>query len=205
MLRGCFQETLLPNVAFIGGGAEVAYWMQLKTLFDAFGIFYPCVLLRQSVLWVNPEVSKRLAKTGLKVSDLFVPEEQFLHDFIKQSAATDWQTTHERKELNSLISSLKAKAMAVDTTLEKSVAAALSKMDAQLEKIEKKMYRAEKKKAEVYLNRIAAVRSALFPGGSLQERTENFMPYDLESGPQFIDTVRNGIRPLDNKFLIISQ
>ena len=27
ILRGGFQETVLPNIAFIGGGGELAYWM----------------------------------------------------------------------------------------------------------------------------------------------------------------------------------
>jgi len=25
-----FQETILPNIAFIGGGGEMAYWLELK-------------------------------------------------------------------------------------------------------------------------------------------------------------------------------
>src|SRR5690606_34380866 len=44
MLRPLYQETILPNVSFIGGGAEVAYWLQLRELFVEHGVFYPVVL-----------------------------------------------------------------------------------------------------------------------------------------------------------------
>ncbi|MTW25942.1 bacillithiol biosynthesis protein BshC, partial [Streptococcus pneumoniae] len=34
ILRPVCQEKLLPNIAFIGGGAEVAYWLDQKALFE---------------------------------------------------------------------------------------------------------------------------------------------------------------------------
>ncbi|MDX5436693.1 MAG: bacillithiol biosynthesis cysteine-adding enzyme BshC, partial [Pontibacter sp.] len=33
ILRPLYEELILPNLAYIGGGAEVAYWFQLKELF----------------------------------------------------------------------------------------------------------------------------------------------------------------------------
>ena len=58
MLRGLYQETILPNAVFIGGGAEVAYWLQLKPLFEHYKVFYPAVHLRQSVMWVENNETK---------------------------------------------------------------------------------------------------------------------------------------------------
>ena len=34
LLRPLYQETILPNIATVGGSAEIAYWMQLKTAFE---------------------------------------------------------------------------------------------------------------------------------------------------------------------------
>jgi uncharacterized protein YllA (UPF0747 family) len=36
-----FQETILPNIAFIGGGGELAYWLELKDLFEYYNIRFP--------------------------------------------------------------------------------------------------------------------------------------------------------------------
>ena len=33
ILRGIYQEIILPNLVYIGGGGEIAYWLQLKDLF----------------------------------------------------------------------------------------------------------------------------------------------------------------------------
>ncbi|HYM94636.1 MAG TPA: bacillithiol biosynthesis cysteine-adding enzyme BshC, partial [Chitinophagaceae bacterium] len=38
ILRGVFQETILPNLMYIGGGGEIAYWLQLKELFENYKI-----------------------------------------------------------------------------------------------------------------------------------------------------------------------
>jgi uncharacterized protein YllA (UPF0747 family) len=45
ILRGAFQETVLPNIAFIGGGGEIAYWLELKAVFDAIHVPYPVLIL----------------------------------------------------------------------------------------------------------------------------------------------------------------
>ena len=44
ILRGAFQETVLPNIAFIGGGGELAYWMELKRVFKAIHLPYPILI-----------------------------------------------------------------------------------------------------------------------------------------------------------------
>jgi uncharacterized protein YllA (UPF0747 family) len=54
VLRPLYQEMLLPNLAYIGGGAEVAYWFQLKDVFAAYGVPFPIVLLRNSALYRWP-------------------------------------------------------------------------------------------------------------------------------------------------------
>jgi bacillithiol biosynthesis cysteine-adding enzyme BshC len=45
-LRPLYQETLLPNLAYIGGPAELAYWLQLKSIFDANKLPFPALVLR---------------------------------------------------------------------------------------------------------------------------------------------------------------
>jgi uncharacterized protein YllA (UPF0747 family) len=36
-----YQETILPGIAFIGGGGELAYWMELKDVFKEANVHYP--------------------------------------------------------------------------------------------------------------------------------------------------------------------
>ena len=67
------------------------------------------------------------------------------------------------------------------------------------------MLRAEKKKMQVQMDRITSLKNALFPAGGLQERIENFMDYWLIHGSNFIDTLKNGMHPLEPQFMIIES
>jgi bacillithiol biosynthesis cysteine-adding enzyme BshC len=53
ILRGLFQEIILPDVAWIGGGGELAYWLQLKDLFNNYSVPYPVLILRNSFLIID--------------------------------------------------------------------------------------------------------------------------------------------------------
>ncbi len=203
MLRGLYQETILPDVAFIGGGAEVAYWLQLKTVFEHYGKFYPCVLLRQSVQWIDTTQTKLMELLGFTVADVFKPETDLVRTYIAQHSTDDWQTQGETIAIEHVLQSLRAKASALDPTLKSSAEAALAKIKRQLSVLETKMLRAEKKKMQVQLSRISKLKQSLFPGGGLQERTENFSEYYLEHGEKFTDIIKKGTEPLGGKFLVV--
>ncbi len=203
MLRGLFQETILPNVAFIGGGAEVAYWLQLKTLFEHYRVAYPVVLLRQSVLWSNEAHTKLRQEMELSVPELFKEDDQLSRDYVSRHTSGEWKTEQETAEIEQIFARLQQKVTSLDPTLTQAAGAALTKMKYQLKVMETKMLRAEKRKMDVQLARIARLKAGLFPKGSLQERVENFAEYYLEYGPTFFDVVKQGIEPLRAQFLVI--
>jgi uncharacterized protein YllA (UPF0747 family) len=66
ILRGLYQETILPNIAFIGGGGEIAYWLQLKDLFDHYKIPFPVLVLRNSFLIVEKKWQEKISHLGFK-------------------------------------------------------------------------------------------------------------------------------------------
>lgn len=201
MLRPLYQETILPDVAFIGGGAEVAYWIQLRDLFDHYGVFYPAILLRQSVMWVSEGQQELKEKVKLSYDELFLPRDAAARAYI--SARAPWTLPTEHDQLEILLSSLREKARAIDPTLSRSADAVLARMQHQLESLEGKMLRALKRKEATALDRIARLQDMLFPGGGLAERVDNFMPYYLEHGPLFFDYLLEEMKPLRAQFLIV--
>ena len=203
ILRGLYQETILPNVAFIGGGSEVAYWMQLNSLFAHYHVFFPCIFLRQSVLWIRPSESRLRQQLEFNIPDIFKPELDLVHDYISAHTTDDWHTEEEAIAIATIFESLETKATSLDPTLSGAAKAALTKMKYQLTVLEKKMLRAEKKKMQVEVLRIEKLKKILFPDNSLQERIENFSAYYLEYGPSFFDIIKNGIAPLAPHFLVV--
>src|SRR6185436_12759892 len=59
ILRPLYQEFILPNLAYIGGGGELAYWLERKTQFEHFGVPFPMLVRRNSVLWLDRDANKR--------------------------------------------------------------------------------------------------------------------------------------------------
>ncbi|MFT5386154.1 MAG: bacillithiol biosynthesis cysteine-adding enzyme BshC, partial [Saprospiraceae bacterium] len=84
--RPLFQEKILPNLAYIGGGGEIAYWLERKSQFKHFGINFPMLIRRDSVLWVDSNSIKKLDKLGLKINDLFQKEDEIIRKFVENQS-----------------------------------------------------------------------------------------------------------------------
>lgn len=203
ILRALFQETILPNIAFIGGGAEVAYWMQLKTLFAYYNVFFPSLQLRQSVLWIEGKEYQTRMKLGLSVTDLFRSEEALTRLLLEKEGSGHWRTTTEMQAMEQIMAQLRQKATDLDPTLTASASAALAKISYQVQVLEKKMLRAEKRKIRQQLATMSGLKGRLFPENSLQERTENFISYYLQYGPAFFDILYDSFQPEGHDFLIV--
>jgi len=205
MLRGLYQETILPDVAFIGGGAEVAYWLQLKTLFEHYNVFYPSIHLRQSVQWMNGAQENLIKQLELAIPEIFKPEQQLIRELVTKHAGNEWRTNSEIAEIETIFKTLKQKATRLDATLDAAAETVLAKMTHQLVEMEKKMLRAEKRKLDVQIARIERLKKAVFPNNGLRERIENFTEYYLEYGAAFFDTIIKGMEPMRKEFLIVSS
>lgn len=205
ILRGLYQETILPDVAFIGGGSEVAYWLQLKPAFDHYKVFYPALVLRQSVLWIDAAASQLQHKTGLTDEELFLPSEKLARFFVQKHTSKDLQLEDTRQQMNQVFEQIKNKAIHIDVTLRASAEAAITRMRHQLDTMEKKMMRAEKRNMAEQLSQIYKLKNKLFPNESLQERYDTFMPYFLEQGDRFFETLLAATRPYGDQFLMIRE
>ena len=87
ILRGIYQETILPNLAFIGGGGELAYWLQLKDLFSQYHVPYPVLALRNSFLDIEEKWKKKIQHLGLSINDLFIDPSELLNRIVKEILA----------------------------------------------------------------------------------------------------------------------
>lgn len=203
ILRGLFQESILPDVAFIGGGSEVAYWLQLKSIFDHYKVFFPTLVLRQSFLVSNDAANKLQQQLVLSDEEIFQPSEQLIQYYIKKHAAHDLELTGMKEAMQEVFGRIKEKATAIDITLEASAGAALTKMEYQLQVITKKIVRAEKRHQADTIARINRLKNNLFPNNSLQERYDTFLPFYLEQGPAFFDNLLEATLPYGEQFVVL--
>ncbi len=203
ILRGLYQETILPNIAFIGGGGETAYWLQLKDLFVHYKVPFPVLVLRNSFLLVEDKWQTLISKTGFNSSDFFLPEQELMNRLVARDSNNETRLNGSLSELENLYESFKKKAAAVDTTLEKHVDALKTKTVYRLQELEKKMLRAEKRKFADRERQIHAIRENLFPGNGLQERRENLAYYYAKWGKEFLDALYEHSPGLEQEFITL--
>ena len=83
VLRPLYQELILPNLAYVGGGGEIAYWLERKTQFEHFRINFPMLVRRHSVLWVDKSSARKLEKLKLDIRDFLHKDlETIIKDYL---------------------------------------------------------------------------------------------------------------------------
>lgn len=205
VLRPLYQEMILPNLAYVGGGGELAYWLERKALFEGFNVPFPMLVRRHSVLWIDRDAGKKMRKLGLSADQLFYDTDSLIRQYVTTNAAAGVELAPEIADLQGVFERLAHKAAAIDPTLENAVRADAVKAASALEQWQSRLVRAEKQKHEVSINQIRTIREKLFPGGSLQERHDNFLPYLLKNGETFLDTLKAQLIPFDPGFLILEE
>lgn len=205
VLRPLFQEMILPSVAFVGGGSELAYFMELKSLFERFNLNFPVLVLRNSVLWIDAGQNKKWSNTGFDLSKLFENTDLLVNEFVKKQSATAINTTEERKVIEDFFHGLKQKAEKADKTMIPMVEAEHVRMKKFMDSYEDKLLKAEKKKYDVTIQQIRSVKEKLFPGNSLQERYDNFIPFYFKYGNDFIATLKENLNPVEQQFTVLSE
>ena len=204
ILRGLFQETILPNLAFVGGGGETAYWLELKGLFDHYQTPFPVLALRSSFLLVEGEWMEKMERAGFGVGDLFRDEEDLMNELVKRDSNQTLSLEEEIAAANQYYEGLKALARPVDPTLEEHVAALQMKAVEPIRLLEKKLLKAEKRKFGDQQRQIHAVKEALFPKGNLQERVENILPWYATHGPSIIHDLY-AHSPVWGEFVVLTK
>jgi bacillithiol biosynthesis cysteine-adding enzyme BshC len=204
VLRPVYQELLMPNLCYIGGGAEVAYWFQLKAVFDQLGVPYPIVLPRNSAMYVSRANLGKLRKLGLNTLDIFKP----LAELKKQVGATLGQEEvslqAQQQALATAYQQVQDLAQRLDPTLVKAVAAEAQKAAGSLAGLEKRLSKAAEAKHETAYSQLTALKDKLFPDGGLQERTDNVLSV-LLNNPGFIDQLMQCFEPLKLEFAVVEE
>jgi bacillithiol biosynthesis cysteine-adding enzyme BshC len=204
ILRGVFQEIILPNIVFVGGGGELAYWLQLKDLFANYKVPFPVLILRNSFLIVDEKYGKLLEKLKISASDLFSGKQTLFDEIVSKESESVLNLEEEKAEIGKVYENIKRLVTRIDTTLEQHTAALQARQLKTLSVLEKKMLRAEKRKFVNQKNQLDKIFSALCPNEGLQERTDNFMLFYSRYGKDFFEVLLNNSLTTEQKFCILT-
>lgn len=206
VLRPLYQEVILPNLAYVGGGSEVAYWMQLRSLFSHFEVDFPVLVLRNSALWIDRTSLKKLKKNEITdLSKLFLPAKELIKVYATRTSGVDLNFNEEEKQLEEVFEKLKARATAVDQSLVPFVKAEHQKVENMLKELRGRLIRAEKKNNETGVSQLKSVKEKLFPNDTLQERVDNFSTLYLQYGQEFFSILKETLDPFNGQFIVYSE
>ncbi len=202
ILRPLYEEIILPNLAYTGGPAEVAYWMQLKPVFEHFKVTFPILLPRNFGLIIPNVIQHKIKKLKLSAAQIFEEREKLKKSTTKKISGQKLNLNEERQQLIQLLDDIKQYAEEIDISLAEMTSAETQKIRNSVDKIEKKMLSAEKKRLSDKMRQIDEIKDSLFPGNGLQERKENFLPF-YQNDPKFLKRLLKNFNPFDLKFHIL--
>ena len=203
IMRPLYQETILPNLGYIGGGGELAYWFQLKNYFDKVNAVFPILLLRNSVLLASTRQLEKLKKLNISLEEIFCKQGMLIDKKVKETSEINIDFSSQRTFLTQQFDVLENVATKTDASFIGAVKAQKKKQLKGLDNLEKRLLKAEKRKLVDEVNRMKIVQDELFPKNSLEERTRNFSEFYLKLGEDLIPLLINSLKPLQLEFSIV--
>jgi bacillithiol biosynthesis cysteine-adding enzyme BshC len=204
LLRPLYQEVILPNLCYIGGGGELAYWFQLKDYFESVAVPFPILLLRNSVLLMSEKQSEKLGKLNSNVEALFLPGHKLEALYTKVNSSITIDFSKQKTFLVEQFKSLHELAKETDASFEGAVAALETKQIHGLIRLENRILKAQTRKHQDQLMRLTAIQDQLFPKQNLQERTMNFSEFYLVYGADLFSELKEHLDPLVHAFTIVT-
>lgn len=204
ILRPLYQEVILPNLCYIGGGGELAYWLELKDMFDAFKVPFPILLLRNSVLVKTNKQAEKLKKLNISDKELFLKRDSFINRKVREISNINIDFTEQREFLKSTFQEMYQLAEQTDKSFLGAVKAQEVKQLKGLDNLEKRLLKAQKTKLRDQVSRMTDLQEQLFPSQSLQERNLNFSELYLEYGDDLIPKLMQHLKPLQGAFTILT-
>ncbi|MBL7980332.1 MAG: bacillithiol biosynthesis cysteine-adding enzyme BshC [Flavobacteriales bacterium] len=205
LLRPVYQEVVLPNVAYVGGGGELAYWLQLRWLFQALQVPMPRLILRTSAGFISTKRLRQWHALDLATEELFADQSPLMARVASARATFSADLAAERQRLSAFYDDLLAKASTADATLRGAVEARRTSALKGVDRIERSMVRAAKRQQDTAMARMRSAHAELFPGGGLQERRANILPMLAARGVGFLDELLGNLDPLSPCFSLFEE
>lgn len=204
MTRPLYEEVILPNLCYIGGGGELAYWFELKEVFKTLKVPFPILLLRNSVLIETVKQNEKRKNLDISQNELFLKQHELINRKVRKISNIDIDFGPQKELLVQQFKTMYEIAEQTDKTFLNAVKAQEVKQLKGLDNLENRLLRAQKRKLKDEVSRITALQNELFPNKGLQERNTNFSEMYLEFGNRLIPTLIDQLDPLDLQFKILT-
>lgn len=203
--RPIYQEAILPNLCYVGGGGEMSYWLQLKSVFEQVGIPYPLIQVRNSLQIIDKGTQKKMEKMNLDFQSFLIDTNILKKKYIDENSSDHFDFSLIQNIGHQLMEEMRRQIVPIDTQLSSFVEIENNKLEKQLDGIQKRVIRVQKQKMEGAINQIDHIKEKLFPNHQLQERVDNFTNY-CPSGDytDLLQKLYQAISPFEKDFIVVN-
>ncbi|MCG2793984.1 MAG: bacillithiol biosynthesis cysteine-adding enzyme BshC [Weeksellaceae bacterium] len=202
VLRPAYQESVLPNLAYVGGNAEIMYWIELKDYFAAIDIPFPVLIPRNSMLFLEEKTMRKIEKAGLEVENFFENFAEVLNQKILENNEIRLLLAEKEVQLIGSFSELKNKASETDRSFFNLVEAEEARQLKSFRRMQKRLLKAEKIKQAERFEQMQNLFLKVHPSGNWQERVFNFSVLYSDFGKQWIDDCYQKINVQKSELII---
>ena len=203
LLRPLYQEHILPNLCYIGGPAEISYWLELKSVFDKENLIFPLLLSRSSAVIIRKKIRESLEKYNIKIEDIFLSRQDLKNKLTLSFSKNKIDFSDLKIQLNKQFSELRKISKKTDKSFIGALNAQEKKQFNGLDMLEKRLLKSEQKIHEQKISKIMTLLDEISPNDNLQERIFNFSNFYKDYGKNTIDIIKNNLDPLDQKFSVV--
>src|ERR1700722_9458683 len=206
LLRPVVQDFLLPTVAYVAGSAEISYFAQSEVLYRALLDRMPVMLPRAGFTLVDVKAAKLLKQYQLTVEDLWQGSQEIRKRLERAAVpkALSAKFDREQKQITKTLTQLGKQIATLDRTLQGSVGTAQKKIAFQLDKLRRKVGRAQDQKSSLITAQQEFLEEQLYPHHVLQSRELAFLPFLAKWGPSALDELQKccALGELGHHFII---
>ena len=185
LLRPIVEHALVPTVAYTAGPGELAYFAQVSAVSEAIGLAPPVAVPRWSCTLVEPQVQSLLDRLGVEIGDLDQPaalEGRLARAALRDDSVRALQRV--RDEIAALSGALAPEAASLG--LDAAVQGATRSLAHRVDRLERRIVAAVKRRETAQMRDVATLRAALRPRGGPQERVLNAIPVLSRNGRELL-------------------
>lgn len=204
LMRPVYQEKVLPNLAYIGGNAEIMYWLELKDYFAAVGIPFPVLIPRNSMLFIKEKTVGKIEKLDLSIEDFFGNFTAITNQKILKDSSVLSLLEEKEMLLEKGFSELKTIAETTELSFGNMVKAEEVRQLKSFKRMKKRLLHAEKIKQSELLERLEKLFLDVHPSKTWQERVYNFSVFFSDYGYSWLENCWEEMVVQESKLIIVA-
>jgi len=194
-LRPLVQDTLFPTVAYVGGPGEIAYWAQLKRLYEAMHLHMPVVCPRAGFTLIEPKIKRHLEKFALAPEHVITDRQGSIDKTLSSYIPADIKDrfTNIQSNLSHDLKLLSEKIINSEPSMKTVIEKTAAGIEKQIDMMEQKVMKAVEQRDRVVSEQLRTISENLLPEKNLQERKVNILPYLIKYGPTLLDRLYEAV------------